>query len=384
MQKLRVLHLASFDGNIGDNANHNGMNFLWKNYLPEYDFQFTRLEMREFYWKWKKFDDEFARMVNEYDLFVCGGGNYFELWVEQSPTGTSVSIPLDIMKKIRTPTLFYALGLDPYMGAPDICIERFKRFLDYVLSSDQFLVSVRNDGSLASARRLFGASYADKIHLMPDSGHFVQPEDHYHPELMPGSRTIGVNLAGDMLDFRFNSSNGVTLKDFQDSFSKALSGVMERFPDINLIFFPHIYKDLSLISEFIHKFDDHLLRRRVAIAPYIHGQGSERYFFDLYRKCNIIIGTRLHANICSVGLNTPSIGIITHPQIKELYSYYGMRNRALYFNEDGFAQKLETLIIESIENEYFIRNMYKQVIKKVMDDAKIFLNIMRNWISDAL
>ena len=121
MRTLKVLHLASFDGNIGDNANHNGVRFLWKKYLPEYDFAITPLEMREYFWKWKSFDDDFADMVNEYDLFVCGGGNYFELWVQSSPTGTSVAIPLEVLRKIKTPCLFYALGLDPYMGAPDIC-----------------------------------------------------------------------------------------------------------------------------------------------------------------------------------------------------------------------------------------------------------------------
>lgn len=384
MRTVNVLHLASFDGNIGDNANHNGVSHLWKKHLPEYDFRITRLEMREFFWKWRMFDDEFVRMVNAYDLFVCGGGNYFELWVENSPTGTSVAIPLEVLNRIETPCLFYALGLDPYMGAPDVCVERFKNFLDHTLGARQFLVSVRNDGSPASARRVLGDSYADRIHLMPDGGHFVQPDDHYHPELAPGSRTIGVNLAGDMLDFRFSSPNGVTLENFKQSLCMVLSGIMQRMPDVNLVFYPHIYKDFAFISDFMRQFDDHLLRRRMTVAPYLRGQGSEKYFFDLYRKCALNIGTRLHTNICSVGLNVPSVGIVTHPQIGELYAYYGMPNRALGFAEDGFTRRLEDLILDSLENGDAVSRRYSQVMEGVRRDAEAFLKIMGRWLDTVL
>jgi hypothetical protein len=384
MRTLKVLHLASFDGNIGDNANHNGVRFLWKKYLPEYDFAITPLEMREYFWKWKSFDDDFADMVNEYDLFVCGGGNYFELWVQSSPTGTSVAIPLEVLRKIKTPCLFYALGLDPYMGAPDICIERFKRFLDYTLASPQFLVSVRNDGSLDSARRVLGGEYADRIHLMPDGGHFVQPEACTHYELTPGARTIGVNLAGDMLDFRFKSCNGKNLNDFKRSTAAVLCDIMRRMPDVNLIFYPHIHKDYSFLADFICGIDDHLLRRRITVAPYLHGQGAERKFFDLYRQCALNIGTRLHANICSVGLKTPSIGIVTHEQIHELYGYYGMAERALRFSDDNYAAKLDDLIFDSLENTERISCRYSDVMSMVTKDAERFLGIMNCWLDSVV
>ena len=50
MKKLKTLHLASFEGNIGDNANHNGFyKHLQQNKL--FTFNIDKLEIREFYWK---------------------------------------------------------------------------------------------------------------------------------------------------------------------------------------------------------------------------------------------------------------------------------------------------------------------------------------------
>lgn len=131
MKKLKTLHLASFNGNIGDNANHNG--FYKHLESLDYEFEIDELEIREFYWKQRSFDESFVELVNSYDLLIVGGGNYFELWVEDSPTGTSISIELELLKKINTPILFNALGVDPGQGASEANIQKFRDFLDVLI-----------------------------------------------------------------------------------------------------------------------------------------------------------------------------------------------------------------------------------------------------------
>ena len=88
---MKVLHLASFDGNIGDNANHSGFR-PWLERIAARPLEWHDLEIRSFYWKERRFDQDFAAYANEFDLIVIGGGNYFELWVEGSATGTSIGI----------------------------------------------------------------------------------------------------------------------------------------------------------------------------------------------------------------------------------------------------------------------------------------------------
>ena len=79
MKTIKTLHLASFDGNVGDNANHSGF-YRHLKAQPGYDFAIEQLEIREYYWKQRFFDDGFVDLVNDYDLLIIGGGNYFELW----------------------------------------------------------------------------------------------------------------------------------------------------------------------------------------------------------------------------------------------------------------------------------------------------------------
>ena len=54
---LKVLHVASFIGNIGDSANHLGSKYLREKYLS-FDFKITQKEIREFYWKEWFFNSE--------------------------------------------------------------------------------------------------------------------------------------------------------------------------------------------------------------------------------------------------------------------------------------------------------------------------------------
>ena len=101
MKKIKILHLASLDGNVGDNANHNGMLELWRKFLA-YDFEIRELEIREFHWKHRFFNEDFVAMCNMHDLIIIGGGNYFELWVESSRTGTTVDLPPKLLKEIKS------------------------------------------------------------------------------------------------------------------------------------------------------------------------------------------------------------------------------------------------------------------------------------------
>ena len=87
---MNILHIASFSGNIGDNANHMGFRGWFNSMVPQ-EVIWDNIEIRDFYRGERKWDKSFVDLANNYDLVVIGGGNYFELWVEKSPTGTSIS-----------------------------------------------------------------------------------------------------------------------------------------------------------------------------------------------------------------------------------------------------------------------------------------------------
>jgi len=223
MKIIKTLHLASFDGNIGDNANHDGFyKYLKQNKTLK--FKIDELEIREFYWKKKYFDKQFVDLVNSYDLLIIGGGNYFELWVENSPTGTSISIELELLEKIKTPILFNALGVDPGQGASEENIQKFRNFLDLLIKRKDF-ISIRNDGARKAILEYVGEKYLDNIHHTVDAGFFAdipEPSEYYKSK-----NYIAINVAYDMQDVRFEN---ITYEDFLKTFKNFIDKFLKEKP----------------------------------------------------------------------------------------------------------------------------------------------------------
>ena len=172
MSELRLLHIASFSGNIGDNANHIGYR-NWLRNLSDRPIAWTELEIRQFFWRERAWDADLVDYINSFDGLVIGGGNYFELWVESSPTGTSVAISPKLWAKIKVPVYFNALGVDPGQGVPETCRTQFTSFLDTLLADNNVLVSVRNDGAKKNLSDHIGATYANTVLHAPDNGFFA-------------------------------------------------------------------------------------------------------------------------------------------------------------------------------------------------------------------
>lgn len=313
MKIIKTLHLASFDGNIGDNANHDGFyKYLKQNKTLK--FKIDELEIREFYWKKKYFDKQFVDLVNSYDLLIIGGGNYFELWVENSPTGTSISIELELLEKIKTPILFNALGVDPGQGASEENIQKFRNFLDLLIKRKDF-ISIRNDGARKAILEYVGEKYLDNIHHTVDAGFFAdipEPSEYYKSK-----NYIAINVAYDMQDVRFEN---ITYEDFLKTFKNFIDKFLKENTNYEIVFVPHIYRDLTFITDLLNILDDETRRRRVSVAPLLHGKNSFKEVMSIYKGAGIVLANRFHANVCSIGMNKPTIGLSNYRQIKELYS----------------------------------------------------------------
>lgn len=312
MKILKTLHLASFDGNIGDNANHNGF-YKHLKQLQGFEFQIDQLEIREFYWKKRFFDESFVELVNKYDLLIIGGGNYFELWVEDSPTGTSISIELELLEKINTPILFNALGVDPGQGASEVNIQKFRNFLDLLITRDDF-ISIRNDGAKKAIIDYVGEEYLEHIHHTVDAGFFAdiqEPSEYYKSK-----KYIAINIAYDMQDVRFEN---ISYEEFLQTFKRFIDIFLDENKDYEIGFVPHIYRDMTFITDLLNILDDETRRRKVFVAPLLHGQNSFKEVMSIYKGAQVVLANRFHANVCSIGIGKPTIGLVNYRQIRELY-----------------------------------------------------------------
>ncbi len=376
MKKFRVLHVASFTGNIGDNANHTGFRSSLKKHIDR-DIEYTEFEIREVFWKHKAFDRSFVELANCHDLVVIGGGNYFELWVDDSATGTSIDITLDLLAEIKSPIIFNALGVDPAQGAKDETVQKFRDFLDYAIESPTIKLSCRNDGSIKTLNEIVGKKYADAFYHVPDSGLFTVVKDTYHPELDPGKKNIVIQIAGDMLETRFPNTekNDIEFEEFLNSMASYMVRINE--VGVNFIFIPHIFRDIGIIDALINKLPDNIRRSNLSVAPYLVGQKGQDYIFDIYKKSDLVLGMRFHANVCGLGLGKACIGLVNYRQIDEFYNEVGLKEFKVFVNKKGFENKLFELSVgilnRSIQMPNNILAPWKNKLEQFHSDISAWL-----------
>lgn len=382
---MNVLHVASFMGNIGDNANHQGMRKVLGEIFG--DIKYTELEIRKAYQNYHGndklyFNRDFVSLANRHDMVIFGGGNFFDIGIEPSHTGTTIDMSTDILKSIKVPAIFYGMGCDydPHRGAPQHLVMKFKRFIDTALEMDNCIVSVRNDGAMRTIQKYLGQEYSDKVYRIPDGGFFARPNGYYHPELPNGDKpVIAVNLAKDMKDRRWQMTEPGSIS--YDIFTKRVCGVisekLHKFKNMHVVFVPHIYSDLEAISDVITRMEDPLRRNRVTVAPYIQGNTGIDYIMDLYRRCNLVIGTRFHANVCPIGLGVPTLGLISYPQIEGLYRELGLSDQTVVCDKIGFESVLSDKIDTTLEREYAVRVRYETIVDKLEDELLMFNALLK-------
>lgn len=72
-KRVRALHIASFNGNAGDVANHLGFRRTMEEDTG-FKIDYTNFEIRQFYQSWGgKFDDDFIKYANTFDVVIFGG-----------------------------------------------------------------------------------------------------------------------------------------------------------------------------------------------------------------------------------------------------------------------------------------------------------------------
>lgn len=280
MRMIKALHIASFNGNIGDNANHNGFRRRLVETLNR-EIDFTNLEMREFYksWNLRSFNTkEFIDLCNKHDLVIIGGGNFFELKWDYSYTGTTINISEETLDNIKTPILFHGVGCDIAKGASESAIEKFRVFLERITKDDKVLVSVRNDGSYETIQKLYGDVFDNTIYRVPDGAFFMKSKTFDFPEISSQYKSIGINVVSDMKEVRFNDEipGSISYGDFMKGFALELNNFLGKHEDYQVILFPHIYSDLIAIYDLLESIEDKYRRTRIVIAPCLTGEGSER------------------------------------------------------------------------------------------------------------
>lgn len=372
---LRVLHLASFAGNIGDLANHAGARRMLAERL-DFALEFSDLEIREFYWRQRSFDDAFVDHANGFDLLIIGGGNYFELWVDHSATGTSIDITAERLARLTVPTVFFALGVDTGQGYSAQSAQRFSAFMATVLGRSDMFVCVRNDGSSRALREVLGEETAGRILTMPDGGFFADPAG-CRP-MQGDSGRICINIAGDMLERRFD--RGLTTESFLHELADACRELMDALPALRINLMPHIWRDSALIAQLLPLIPDPYLRRRVAVDCLEPNEVGLAGFLQSYRSSDLVLGMRFHANVCPIGMGVPARGLLNYPQVGRLYEEVDLQDRLVDVRDAGFGKCLVAAVLSDFADLPAQRGVCAERVTRLTDQARATLVALNDWL----
>jgi polysaccharide pyruvyl transferase WcaK-like protein len=336
--EVKILHVASFLGNIGDNANHLGFYAKLESKIGQ--FSITKFEIRSTFRGTSSFGLEFAELCNQHDAVVFGGGNFFELWVEKSATGCSIDIAPEVIDEIKVPMIFNALGVDVGQGITTSTIANFRSFLSHLLKRGDTILSCRNDGAFDNLQQYVGVEYSQYFSRIPDAGFFFKPSLLKHAELDQKKQNILFQLAGDMLETRFSQEPGSL--SYSDYLMEMALTINDLGQENHIIFCAHIFSDLKPVSDLLQLVDDKVRRENVSVAPYLQGTTGARHIFSLYSQTNLNIATRFHANVCSLAAGQATIGLVNYRQIKDLYSEIKSDNY-VDIRKVGFSNHLTSL-----------------------------------------
>lgn len=354
--KIKILHVASFSGNPGDIINHYGFYSLLDEFLYQ-KYDITKLEIRKTYQNYTgkdawSFNEEFVEYANKFDYVFIGGGANFELYLDNSPTGSTISLTPKIIEKLKSNYIFYAQGFKVYNSTNDELINRFGNFLNNILCKDNINISVRNDGSLESIIKLYGKSFKKKVKRICDNGLFcpIYEDSTNWLTSLPFNNYIILSLAEQMWYDRFeNKSKEYVIK----KIVKAIDKLLNEKKSIGLILIPHIFSDFGMIYELLLKMSEKNRRSgRIAVAPHCPNENSTLTLLNIYNNALLTITGRFHGAIASLSRLIPTSDYGGLPKVSYLLKEI-LGNDSLYFLTGKSSEDIYTTISKllTIKNE---------------------------------
>jgi polysaccharide pyruvyl transferase WcaK-like protein len=362
---MKILHVASFQGNIGDNASHIGFYNILDRIVKHYKVE--QLEIRKFYKNYnqsdkKIFDKTFIDYLNGFELCIIGGGSYLDYWVPNSQTGTYIDIDPILLSQIQTKTLFASIGCNPHKEIPKGNIEKFRFFLYEANKNRNIKIVVRNDGSVESIKKDIGEKYLENIEEILDHGFFYQDNTTY-PKVIE-KKYVAINIVNDQLWMQSKIRGAIDKKKYLGELKKVVEYCINNM-GYDLVFVPHIYSDLKAISELLEIIDDSMIRGRITIAPCIQRDEGARYIFSIYKNSEWVIGTRLHANVCSIAMGKKTIGLAVLDRIEYMYRTLGIEDRVVVLDGEFSEQVIDILKqnIKNVANNELLNKLQNKVVQ---------------------
>ena len=374
---MKIIHIASFAGNLGDIINH--LSFYSSMCIDAKNVK--KIEIRKFYRNQGKnrrlFDKEFADEINQYDLLVLGGGGFFDVYFNESETGTTFDMSEQFINSIAIPVVVNAMGFHVDRSKKK-AIGKFNQFIDLISSKDNWFVSIRNDGSSKRMSEIYGTNILAKLHIVPDNGFLFKAKEYSNI----GKKIIGMSITNEMIDSGF--TKGTSINKFNEEIAKIIIQLLNK--DYICCFFIHTPQDIETLDKIMKICGRELFRNKIIIAPYIPFLSRfTTEFTKYYSCCDLVVGMRFHANVLAMALHIPVIGLAMHEQISGLYEEIALKGHYINVGDKEWATKLMIKIFSLIkentiylEEQNLVENRIATQHNKYVQEIKDFLETVKN------
>jgi len=372
---LNLIHLANFNStNIGNGALVSGLEST-----IEEDFSCPVTWIREpwddYTFGLVDFDESFVEKVNRSDGLIVGGAVTFNGRDYNNRTGTRFELPFELWSKIKKPVVFYGLSYRHWPGQTYHHADKLKTMIENILSSDNMMLTVRNDGTKKWLKAMTGID-RDEIVEIPDTGVFVRAQDGEYSELQAGVKNIMVSFNDEDADNRFNQGCSISgeIGSSRDHVIDALVSALERlatkFP-VNLILCPHYFDDYKMMSTFIERIQPRLAHQKMVSTGLCRAEYTN-IFYGRYQKADLAISMRVHSMSPCVGLGTPMVAYTTQDRMTDFIDRIGLTDHAVNAFDISAADKLYERAVFALENSTVVRKKFLTVRKELRKDIKQF------------
>ena len=375
---MKILHLASFNGNHGDRFNHNGF-YSWFHECVPVNTEVTKVEIRDFYGKSDSFDENFLNQINSHDLLIIGGGNYFETWLDNTWSGTTLDLTPNYVSRIICPIFINSVGLDIAQGISKNARMNLPKLLKILGDNPNVFLSLRDDGSLANMHKLCEGAVPENLHILPDSGYLAITRSSIGTK--PSQKKLVVNLASDMPHLRYGPPPAQSMENFAKKFARVLTGLLESKLIDEIVFTVHIINDLDIVAQVIMNIPEKYRRLRLRITSYRMDETGGNEILEEYASACLVLSTRFHGNVVSLGSGITVLGINTYPQIAGYFREWNNEERLISFASEKDCDESFTKITRILrdpENE----NVLSQELSLAIEGKSINVRSeFKKWFS---
>lgn len=343
---MRLLHIASFIGNVGDILS----NFALQDYLYRCfgrNIKIDRLEIRRFHKNapvdWMlDFDTVIEYAARHYDRILIGGGGFLDYWVPRSGTGATIDISPKIIEKLKTRLVISSVGAYPHHDVPYENFERFSTFIAALQASPEVRLMFRNDGSVENLARVFGAEFAAGLRADGDHCYLLE-----YPALLADTLYqrpyVVLNVAPDQLSMNSHLHGLIDGDRFYEYLSKALLTVAEVYC-CDLVFVPHLPQDCNAVLRLTEMLPDAFVRERLKVFQFDGTENTVSPVVSVYKRSIANISARLHSNILSIVLDQPTVSLDVLDRVTAISRQHSKSELVCCFDND-FSED----VVQSVE-----------------------------------